>query len=380
MPQTVQTTIQTSHDSDMIGPVQRYQQALAADELRPDQAQAAAMDRLQRLFDELQVRKEDQSNWWQRLLGGRRVAPIQGLYFWGGVGRGKTCLMDMFYQCLPGERKQRMHFHRFMNMVHQQLNELKGKKNPLQQIGRDLAEKTDIICFDEFFVSDIGDAMLLGGLLQAMFDEGVVLVTTSNLPPRRLYENGLQRKQFLPAIKLIETHCEVLNVDGGHDYRLDTLEQAGLYFSPLDDVAEQQLDDCFRRLAGAQRQISNVNLEILGRTLKARRYTEGMVWFDYRELCEGPRSAADYIEIARQFHTVLLSGLPVLDARRDDGARRFIAMVDEFYDHGVKLVMSAAAPIRAIYTGRELAFAFERTISRVTEMQSHEYLEREHRP
>lgn len=374
---TAELTVQT--------PMARYREALSRGDLREDTSQAQVMLKFEHLYERLQTSKRAEAdNWWQKLRrragGGSRTEPVKGLYIWGGVGRGKTCLMDLFYHCLPGERKLRMHFHRFMGMVHSRLNALKGEKNPLQKIGRELAEKADVLCFDEFFVSDIGDAMLLAGLLGSLFEEGVVLVATSNLPPQRLYENGLQRSQFIPAIKLIEVHTEVLNMDGGYDYRLSALEQAELYYWPLDERAGQAMEACFMRLVGAQDWQADVSLDVLGRNLRAKRWAEGLVWFTFAELCEGPRSASDYVELARQYHTVLMSGVPGMDALNDDAARRFVALVDEFYDHSVKLVLSAAVPINGLYQGQHLAFAFERTASRLQEMQSHAYLAREHNP
>ena len=366
----------------LAGPASRYQQALAAGELQADPAQAEAVACLQEIYDGLLARRPA-SAWQrglQRWLPSMRPRPVEGLYLWGGVGRGKTCLMDMFYHALPGERKQRMHFHRFMGRVHARLNELRGTGNPLAAIGREFGEQYDVICFDEFFVSDIGDAMLLAGLLEAVFASGVTLVTTSNLPPKRLYENGLQRQQFLPAIRLIEAHTRVLNLDGGQDYRLRSLEQDACYFTPLNAATSQAMEDCFRRLARTRAGEEQAVIEVLGRTLRPRRVADDLIWFDFKALCEGPRSAADYVELAKEYHTVLLSDVPQMDSSRDDSARRFIALVDEFYDHGVKLVLSAAVPIGQLYHGRELAFAFERTISRLTEMQAHDYLARAHKP
>lgn len=372
----------TERDCSQGGPWVRYQQALDAGELQADPAQAEAVACLQNVYEALQAQTPAPA--WRRslarLLPAMKPEPVEGLYLWGGVGRGKTCLMDMFYHALPGERKLRMHFHRFMGKVHTRLNELRGAGNPLTVIGREFGERCDVICFDEFFVTDIGDAMLLAGVLESMFSSGVTLVATSNLPPRRLYENGLQRQQFVPAIRLIETRTRILNVDGGLDYRLRSLEQAARYFTPLDETAEQAMADCFRRLSGALEVEDQATIEVLGRSIQTRRVADDLIWFDFPALCEGPRSAADYVELATEYHTVLLSGVPQMDSTRNDAARRFIALVDEFYDHGVKLVMSAAVPLGQLYRGRELAFAFERTISRLTEMQAHDYLAREHRP
>lgn len=363
-------------------PRERYRHDLAQGRIRPDPAQAEALERLQSLHEALRDWRERRRGLLARLRRtlGTSAAPPRGLYLWGGVGRGKTYLMDLFFHCQPGGRQLRMHFHRFMRMAHQRLNARRGEKDPLARVAAGIAREADLICFDEFFVSDIGDAMILANLLEALFAEGVVLVATSNIEPARLYENGLQRQRFLPAIALIERHCEVLNVDGGTDWRLRSLEKAEIYHSPLGPGAEALMQASFRDLSAGLEAEEGAVLEILGRPVKARCLAEDLVWFEFRELCGGPRSAADYIEIAQLFHTVLLSNLPVLDAAADDAARRFISLVDEFYDHGVKLIVSAAAPLESLYRGRDLAFAFERTRSRLLEMQSHEYLVRPHRP
>jgi cell division protein ZapE len=309
----------------------------------------------------------------------RRRAPEQGLYFWGGVGRGKTYLMDAFYDCLPFEEKQRVHFHRFMQRVHRELTELKGTENPLERIGERLARETEVICFDEFFVSDIADAMILANFLEAIFSRGITLVATSNIEPDGLYANGLQRARFLPAIALLKQHMQVLNVDAGTDYRLRTLEQAELYHSPLGPAADASLEASFAALALANAQHWQ-RIEINGRYLTSRRLADDVVWFEFPELCAGPRSQNDYIELAREFHAVLLSGVPRLGPADDDQCRRFINLVDEFYDRRVKLVIAAEAPPHELYTGTRLSFEFDRTISRLHEMQSHEYLAAEHRP
>lgn len=341
------------------------------------------IEHLQRLYTELKQYWDYQPGVLELLIGllGKPKKPvIQGLYFWGGVGRGKTYLMDLFFHCLPGERKMRMHFHRFMQMIHTELHLHRGKTDPLKIIAQGMAQRTDIICFDEFYVSDIGDAMILANLLDPLFSLGVILVATSNIEPVRLYENGLQRKKFLPAITLLETHCKVLHVDGGLDYRLRSLEKAEIYHFPLGSAAESAMADCFQNLSAGLATEENILLEILGRHIKARSWAEGLVWFEFEDICGGPRSAADYIEIARLCHTVLISNVPVLDSSVDDIARRFISLVDEFYDHNVKLVISALSPLELIYAGSELTFAFERTRSRLQEMQSHGYLAREHDP
>ncbi|KZY74369.1 ATPase, partial [Oleiphilus sp. HI0068] len=293
-------------------------------------------------------------------------------------GRGKTYLMDNFYESLPFEQKMRIHFHRFMQRVHQELTTLEGEKNPLHIVAKKLSDEARIICFDEFFVSDIGDAMILGGLMQELFANGVSLVCTSNIVPDGLYKDGLQRDRFLPAIDLVNKYTEVVNVDGGNDYRLRTLEQAELYHFPLDAQADINLDKYFKQLA-VEAGSHELELEINGRPLKALRHADDVVWFTFSELCDGPRSQNDYIEIAREFHAVIVSNVPQMSIDTDDQARRFINMVDEFYDRSVKVIISAEAPIHEIYQGGKLSFEFERTESRLLEMQSHEYLEQAHK-
>ncbi len=365
-------------------PSQRYQQDISSGGLLPDTAQAEAIVHVQRLYDELLARHGNgrpAAGLLARLMSRRhRLPPPRGLYFHGGVGRGKTYIMDTFHECLPLERKLRTHFHRFMQKVHAELSTLRQQKNPLVQVADRIAEQAVVICFDEFFVSDIGDAMILGGLLELLTERGVVLVATSNIHPDRLYENGLQRDRFLPAIKLLHAHTDIVELDGGVDYRLRVLRQAAIYFTPLGPAAETELARSFNRLSpehAAQR--ADCNLEVLGRKIAARRVADDVVWFDFDQLCGGPRSAYDYIELGREFQAVLVSNVPQLDASRDDAARRFVSMVDEFYDRSVKLIISAAVPLQSLYTGRELAFVFERTTSRLLEMQSEDYLGRQHK-
>lgn len=361
--------------------MQRYQEDMAQGNLMPDAAQLMAVEELQSVFEALLKKrnKAAQTSFLKRFIAAKS-STIKGLYFWGGVGRGKTYLMDLFYQCLPDERKMRMHFHRFMLMVNKRLNANAKIKNPLQKVASGIAQEVDIICFDEFSVTDIGDAMILGGLLETLFNSGVTLIATSNIEPNRLYENGLQRQNFLPAIKLLEQFTKVVNVDGGIDYRLRSLEQAEIYHSPLGEKAEALLLESFNRLSAGLTTVANDTIEIQGREILCRYRVEDLVWFDFESICGGPRSPADYIEIAQLFHTVLISDLPPLDASKDDKARRFVSLVDEFYDHKVKLIISAETKLEDIYQGQELRFVFERTKSRLLEMQSHEYLSLEHTP
>lgn len=312
------------------------------------------------------------------LFGRRPAAPIQGLYLWGGVGRGKTFLMDLFYQALPTPRKMRMHFHRFMLLVHSRLRIASGTANPLDRVAKSIAEEAEVLCFDEFFVSDIGDAMILANLLEGLFARGVVLIATSNIPPDQLYENGLQRQQFLPAIGLIKQYTRVINVDGGTDYRMRSWEKEPLFHYPADEASERKLAELFASLTVGQEVEKGKVLEIQGRTVGSLCCAEDVVWFDFKQICTSPRGAADYIELARLFHTVIISHVPVFVEKNGDEARRFITMIDEFYDRKVKIALSAMAELDRLYEGVELAFPFERTRSRLLEMQTREYLATPH--
>jgi cell division protein ZapE len=365
-------------------PLERYKQDLQRDDFSYDPTQEMAVGHLQRLYDDLVAAENAPTPGFMQRLSAKvkreKVEPVKGLYFWGGVGRGKTYLMDTFYDSLPFERKMRTHFHRFMQRVHHELRLLDGTKNPLVEIGRKYAEETRIICFDEFFVSDITDAMILGGLMEQLFGNGVSLVATSNIVPDGLYKDGLQRARFLPAIDLLKQYTEVVNVDGGIDYRLRTLEQAELYHWPLDGAADESLNKSFEGLApDLEEVVEGEVIEVNGRGIRSRRACEDVVWFDFDALCNGPRSQNDYIELSKLYHAVVLSNVPQLGRANDDAARRFINMVDEFYDSGVKLIISAAVPIDQIYSEGRLEFEIQRTQSRLLEMQSHDYLVREHR-
>ncbi|MDX1515916.1 MAG: cell division protein ZapE [Woeseiaceae bacterium] len=311
------------------------------------------------------------------LLLRRRRESVRGLYIWGGVGRGKTFLMDLFFDTLAIDSKQRIHFHRMMADVHARLAMLTDVEDPLDLVSADIARDTSLLCFDEFFVSDIGDAMILGRLLEGLFTRGVTLVATSNSAPEDLYRDGLQRSRFLPAIALINDHTEVFHMDGDTDYRLRLLEQAGTYLTPDDEAAHRKLGHLFEESASAHVEDDRLLL-VNGRRIRARRCAKGVAWFEFDELCDGPRSQNDYIELARWYPTVLLSGVPQLDSTTEDQARRFIALIDEFYDRRVKLILAAATEIAGLYAGSRLNFEFERTISRLTEMQSKEYLHAPH--
>lgn len=363
-------------------PLQRYEKDLLQDGFVADAAQRLAVEKLQSVYEQLNAVDEVKTGLFDRLRGREpRQVRVKGLYFWGGVGRGKTYLMDNFYESLPFEQKMRVHFHRFMRRVHRDLTKYNGVKNPLEKVAAGIAKDARVICFDEFFVSDITDAMILGGLMELLFAQGVTLIATSNIVPDKLYTNGLQRQRFLPAIALVKQHCEVVNVDSGTDYRLRALEQAELYHSPLDEQAEVSLHSTFDSLVPARDEVrENVALEVEGRDIPCRYVGEDVAWFDFMALCDGPRSQNDYIELAREFHAVLISDMPQLGRDSEDQARRFISLIDEFYDRNVKLAMSVAVPLEVLYSGGNLAFEFERTLSRLLEMQSRDYLARAHRP
>ncbi|GGP77988.1 cell division protein ZapE [Shewanella ulleungensis] len=365
-------------------PWQHYQQDLTRDDFSHDAAQEQAVKSLQRVYDEL-INANIPASGLSKLFSAVGVKgksiPVKGLYLWGGVGRGKTYLMDTFYDALPGERKLRAHFHRFMHQIHHDLDGLKGVQDPLISIAKKMASQYQVICFDEFFVSDITDAMLLGTLFQELFKQGVALVATSNIIPDELYKNGLQRARFLPAIALINQHCEILNVDSGIDYRLRTLEQAEIYHYPLDEQADINLLHYFAQLA-PESEVQTTAIDIDGRAIKIRQQSQGVLLINFRDMCDGPRSQRDYMEIACLYHTVLLSGIEQMGAQQtgDDIARRFLAMVDEFYERNVKLIVSAQIELEDIYTDGQLTFEFRRCRSRLIEMQSRDYLALEHLP
>ncbi|MCY7353555.1 MAG: cell division protein ZapE [Lysobacter sp.] len=363
-------------------PSDDYAAGVGRGDWQDDPAQHAALHALDRIHDAL-TQSSPRKGFLGALFGDGEPPVTQGLYLWGGVGRGKTFLIDLFFDGLPISQKRRTHFHRFMRQVHQQLRAHSGERDPLAAIARQWGQQLRVLVLDEFFVADIGDAMLLGRLLEKLFAEGVVLVTSSNTPPRALYKDGLQRARFEPAITLIEQHCAVVHLDSPTDYRLRALTRSPVYRAPLDRQSDAWLQSRWHELGG-----DNVthggrhrdgSIELEGRKIATRARCKGMVWFDFDALCEGPRGSADYIEIAQEFHTVLLGGIPVMDAQRDDGARRFVTLIDEMYDRHVNLVCTADASPPALYTGERLRAAFERTVSRLIEMQSTEYLALEHR-
>jgi cell division protein ZapE len=390
-----------------------YTQQLAERGFRADPVQAAVVDRLGDLRQRLITAREADSSLvrrWFGALGGKTASePVGGIYLWGGVGRGKTWMMDLFFQSLPFPERRRRHFHRFMHDVHAELKKLEQREAPLDVVADRIAQDARVLCFDELFVADIADAMILGGLFAALFKRGVTLVATSNVQPRDLYKNGLQRQRFIPTIDLLEQHVAVVAVGGDTDYRLRRLTQAGTYLSSSAPETLHRLRELFGELADhdgsddhtsgdshltptarivnqsgrlwPRQAVDPVNsIEIEGRRIPIVGESGGVVWFDFMALCSGPRSQNDYIEIARDYQSVIVSDVPVLDALHEDEARRLIALVDELYDRNVNLIVSAAAPPTELYRGDRVAFQFERTTSRLIEMQSEEYLAREHRP
>jgi cell division protein ZapE len=357
-------------------------EAYEASLLREGHNRDTAQENVVELLADLQVRLQAKQSWTAKLRliifgGDREYRGEPGLYIWGGVGRGKTFLMDLFFETTEIAAKKRIHFHRMMHDVHRRLKALDDVADPLDTIAADIASETRLLCFDEFFVSDIADAMLLARLLDGLFRRGVTLVSTSNSSPDELYKDGLQRQRFVPAIELLHRFTYVQNMDGKTDYRLRLLQQAGTYLTPDDTLASNKLQHFFDESASS-RIDDNHMLDINGRDIRAHKCAKGIAWFEFADLCDGPRSQIDYIEVARWYPTVIVSGVPVLDANHENQARRFIALVDEFYDRRVKLIISAATDIAALYTGHKLSFEFDRTISRLIEMQSTQYLASPH--
>jgi cell division protein ZapE len=361
-------------------PLAIYRRRVEKGELAVDAAQKRAVETLERLYRDL-LRAPPRRGLRQRIakLAGKPHAPVRGLYLWGSVGRGKTLVMDLFYNALPFSEKRRQHFHRFMAHVHERLKKHCNVENPLELVAEEIAADTRVLCFDEFAVSDIADAMLLGGLFAGLFARGVTLAATSNIVPDQLYSGGLQRQRFSPTIALLKEHCEVVHVDGSVDYRLRALERADVYQTPLGATAEQRLAEFFDSIAPDEGDQGSV-LDLHGRRIDYRRAADGVIWFDFSAICDGPRSKDDYIELSRLYQTVLVSNVPRFDATLENQARRFIALVDEFYDRRVKLILSAAAPANELYRGERLRRDFLRTQSRLQEMQSHDYLAEAHRP
>lgn len=362
----------------MTTPLSLYQADLLKPNFLPDAAQKQAITMLQRLYDDLSTAQTEgmqKSSFFARLLGTQKKnkPSSKGLYFYGGVGRGKTYLMDLFFDCLTTPRKQRLHFHHFMLQVHKQLTVLQGQVNPLKKIAKQFAQHTDVICFDEFFVEDITDAMILAGMFEALFEEGVILVATSNIHPDDLYKNGLQRARFLPAITLIKAHCEVFNLDGGKDYRLGRLVETEMYHFPLDEQAQTHIQQTFETLASGEKHYAQP-IMVHERSIPTIATSHDTLSIEFNALCDGPRSVHDYIELAILYRTVLIANVPKMNDQHNDLTRRFIALVDEFYDRNVIVVISAETDVTALYEGERLAFEFQRCVSRLLEMQSQSYL------
>jgi cell division protein ZapE len=339
-----------------------------------DRAQMQVLPHFQRLYDELNDSEQIGYSLLSVFMAKRQ---IQGLYLCGGVGRGKSFLMDAFFDFVPVQRKSRFHFHRFMQDIHHRLRDMQGQENPLEQIAQDLAAEYRLLCLDEFHVADITDAMLMRNLLQGLFEEGLVLVTTSNQRPDDLYRDGLQRAQFLPAIELLKQHLQVVDVEGGVDYRLLLLEKGGVFHCPADASAETAMKNSFEAIAGVPGS-RNVELDIEGRPIKALRVAPGVAWFAFDQLCDGPRGQADYIELSRRYHTVLISAVKRIGAEDADRRRRFTWLVDEFYDRRVKLIMSADTPVSGLLETASGEIEVQRTASRLVEMQTHRYLSEAH--
>jgi len=347
-----------------------YEQTLAERGYQSDPAQLRAIDALERCENEWADYKARRANALSKLI--TRPPIPRGVYLWGGVGRGKSFLMNCFFEAVPLQRKTRLHFHEFMREVHRELAERHGTVDPLEQLGQDIARRFRLICLDEFHVADITDALILHRLLQALFEHRVSIVTTSNFPPDGLYPNGMHRDRILPAIDLLKDRLEIVNVDAGTDYRQSTLQGMETYHSPLGPEADAAMGAAFERLAEARDESPHLRIE--HRLIRARRRAGGVVWFDFRELCGGPRSQNDYLELASQFHTLLLSGVPQMSPRLASEARRFTWLVDVLYDRRVKFIVSAAVPPEALYTEGPLVHEFPRTVSRLREMRSSAFL------
>ncbi len=357
--------------------VSLYRQSLARRGFVSDAAQWRAVRRLQRLYDEWTAYKARRDTAWKRML----VKPPlpKGVYLWGGVGRGKSFLMDSFYRCVPLVRKRRVHFHHFMREIHREMGEVKGTEDPIAEVASRIAKRYRLVCFDEFHVSDIADAMILGQFLDQAMERGVVFCMTSNYSPDNLYPNGLQRERFLPTIQLIKTRMDVLEVDAGNDYRRRALEQVRVYHTPLDSASQAALERIFSNLKDVEEE--NHPLDVEGREIPYRKRAGGLVWFDFSVLCGGMRSYTDYVDLARRFHSVILSGIPRISARNADSARRFTWLIDIFYDERIKLICSAETVPEELYiagkAGETASVEFARTVSRLTEMQSADYLQAE---
>ncbi len=358
-----------------------YQKRVDEGEVSPDKGQVNALTVLDQLHHALIERRhvQPQQSWWKKLVGEQTPVPCKGVYLFGGVGTGKTFLMDLFFQSLPERIAKRIHFHRFMQSVHDQKTEIKDQQRPLDIIAEGISQKHRVLCLDEFAVTDITDAMILYGLLDALFNRGVSLVTTSNIEQVNLYKDGLQRARFLPAIDLLQLHTTEVKVDSGNDYRMAFLQSEALYHSPLTDSTNEKLQSSFAHLGGYVEESKSV-IDLCGREVEVVATGSGIVWFEFAVLCQTHRSKVDYIEISKRFHTLILANIPVLTENDNDATRRLIELIDELYDRGVNLIISAESDPEKLYQGNRLAMPFERTISRLQEMTSEAYLSRPHLP
>ncbi|MBX2869682.1 MAG: AFG1 family ATPase [Acidiferrobacterales bacterium] len=362
-------------------PSSLYQKQIDKGEVTHDQGQVDALAVLDQLHHDLLEKQNSHSqrSWWKKLLGEPKPSPCKGVYLYGGVGTGKTFLMDLFFQSLPPRMAKRIHFHRFMQSVHERRAEIKDQQRPLDIIAGDISQKHQVLCLDEFAVTDITDAMILYGLLDSLFSRGVSLVTTSNIEQMNLYKDGLQRARFLPAIDLLKSHTTEVNVDSGNDYRMAFLQSESLYHSPLTHTTNEKLQSSFAHLGGYVEE-SKSCIVLSGREVEVVATGSGIVWFEFAVLCQSHRSKMDYIEIAKRFHTLILANIPALTEDDNDATRRLIELIDELYDRGVNLIISAESQPEELYLGKRLAMPFERTISRLQEMTSEAYLARPHIP
>lgn len=352
-----------------------YAASLLQEGHQHDSAQQAVVEALADIQQQLLAQSGTFSS--IRKFLGKSTKPVRGMYLWGTVGRGKTFLMDLFFDTLPIREKKRLHFHRMMHDVHDRLKKLTNTSNPLDKVAADIARDTRVLCFDEFYVSDIADAMLLGRLLGHLLQRGVTIIATSNVAPADLYRHGLQRDRFLPAITLLMEHTDVTELAGNTDYRLRLLEQAGTYHVPPGQSADICMHRYFDEVSPGH-VVENAVIDIFGRRIQSARCGEGVAWFEFPAICDGPRNQNDYIEVARLYQAVIIANVPGFHNGNNDAARRFIALVDEFYDRRVKLIISATTPIEGLYTGERLKFEFQRTQSRLIEMQSKQYLASPH--
>ncbi|MBT3205575.1 MAG: cell division protein ZapE [Gammaproteobacteria bacterium] len=358
-------------------PSSKYNEFMQQSGFYPDQAQQHALYLLDRLYENVERNESEQGliTKFVRILG-ISSKQVRGLYFWGGVGRGKTFLMDIFYEVLPIKNKRRFHYHQFMQQIHDELSITRKGKNPVKEIAKNLARKTKVLCLDEFVVTDIGDAMLIGRLLDALFDEGIILITTSNTPPEELYKDGLQRASFVPAIDLLDQHCQIANLDGGQDYRTLGLKHTKLYQVPHNRAAIEIIENYLNSHLVSVKQ--HDSLFINGRQINFEFCAEDTVWFSFDELCKTTRSRFDYLEIASLFNTVIITGIEAMNEGTMDVARRFVSLIDVFYDRRVKLICTADVVVEELYQHDFLAFEFTRTVSRLLEMQSLDYIGQTH--